>query len=123
MKKISTKTGPQAIGPYSQAIISGNFVFVSGQCAINPETGEIIGADVMTQTEQVIKNIKAILAACGSSIDKVVKATCYLTNMLEFRTFNGVYGQHFTEKPARVCVEVSKLPKNALVEIDVIAEI
>jgi 2-iminobutanoate/2-iminopropanoate deaminase len=122
MKKISTTKAPQAIGPYSQAIISGDLIFVSGQIPINPDTGVISATDITTQTEQVIKNIRAILEEAGSSLSKVVKTTCYITNMLDFRAFNEVYGEYFTEKPARACVEVSKLPKNSLVEIEVIAE-
>ena len=122
MKKISTTKAPQAIGPYSQAIISGDLIFVSGQIPINPDTGVISATDITTQTEQAIKNIRAILEEAGSSLSKVVKTTCYITNMLDFRAFNEVYVEYFTEKPARACVEVSKLPKNSLVEIEVIAE-
>lgn len=122
MKKISTTKAPQAIGPYSQAIISGDLIFVSGQIPINPDTGVISATDITTQTEQVIKNIRAILEEVGSSLNKVVKTTCYITNMLDFRAFNEVYAEYFTDKPARACVEVSKLPKNSLVEIEVIAE-
>lgn len=122
MKRLSTGKAPQAIGPYSQAIVSGDLVFVSGQLPINPDTGVISATDITTQTEQIIKNIKAILEEAGSSLSKVVKTTCYITNMLDFRAFNEVYAEYFTEKPARACVEVSKLPKNALVEIEAIAE-
>lgn len=122
MKKISTTKAPQAIGPYSQAIISGDLIFVSGQIPINPDTGVISATDITTQTEQAIKNIRAILEEVGSSLNKVVKTTCYITNMLDFRAFNEVYAEYFTDKPARACVEVSKLPKNSLVEIEVIAE-
>lgn len=122
MKKVSTSKAPQAIGPYSQAIISGDLIFVSGQLPINPDTGLISATDITTQTEQVIKNIAAILESAGSSLDKVVKTTCYITNMLDFRAFNEVYAEYFTKSPARACVEVSKLPKSSLVEIETIAE-
>lgn len=122
MKKVSTTKAPQAIGPYSQAIVSGDFIFVSGQIPINPDTGVIAATDITTQTEQVIKNIAAILESAGSSLDKVVKTTCYITNMLDFRAFNEVYAEYFTKGPARACVEVSKLPKSSLVEIEAIAE-
>jgi 2-iminobutanoate/2-iminopropanoate deaminase len=123
MKKvISTANAPQAIGPYSQAIEAGGFVFVSGQIPLIPATGELVEGSVEVQTARVLENLKAILEAAGSSLENVVKTTVYITNMDEFAKVNGIYGQYFQENPpARVCVEVSKLPKGALVEIDVIA--
>ncbi|MBE6096097.1 MAG: RidA family protein [Schwartzia succinivorans] len=123
MKKvISTAEAPQAIGPYSQAIEAGGFVFVSGQIPLIPATGELVEGSVEVQTARVLENLKAILEAAGSSLESVVKTTVYITNMGDFAKVNGIYGQYFQENPpARVCVEVSKLPKGALVEIDVIA--
>ena len=123
MKKvISTAEAPQAIGPYSQAIEAGGFVFVSGQIPLIPATGELVEGSVEVQTARVLENLKAILEAAGSSLESVVKTTVYITNMDDFAKVNGIYGQYFQENPpARVCVEVSKLPKGVLVEIDVIA--
>ena len=123
MKKvISTANAPQAIGPYSQAIEAGGFVFVSGQIPLIPATGELVDGSVEVQTARVLENLKAILEAAGSSMEDVVKTTVYITNMDDFAKVNGIYGQYFQENPpARVCVEVSKLPKGALVEIDAIA--
>ena len=123
MKKvISTAEAPQAIGPYSQAIEAGGFVFVSGQIPLIPATGELVEGSVEVQTARVLENLKAILEAAGSSLEAVVKTTVYIVNMEDFAKVNGIYGQYFEENPpARVCVEVSKLPKGALVEIDVIA--
>ena len=123
MKKvIFTAKAPQAIGPYSQAIEAGDFIFVSGQIPLIPATGELVEGSVEVQTARVLENLKAILEAAGSSLESVVKTTVYITNMDDFAKVNGIYGQYFQENPpARVCVEVSKLPKGALVEIDVIA--
>ncbi|MBQ4422070.1 MAG: RidA family protein [Schwartzia sp.] len=123
MKKvISTAEAPKAIGPYSQAIEAGGFIFVSGQIPLIPATGEIVEGSVEVQTARVLENLKAILEAAGASLEDVVKTTVYITNMDDFAKVNGIYGQYFQENPpARVCVEVSKLPKGALVEIDVIA--
>ena len=123
MKKvISTAKAPQAIGPYSQAIEAGDFIFVSGQIPLIPATGGLVEGSVEVQTARVLENLKAILEAAGSSLESVVKTTVYITNMDDFAKVNGIYGQYFQENPpARVCVEVSKLPKGALVEIDVIA--
>ena len=121
MKKIETNAAPKAIGPYSQAITVGNFVYTSGQIPINPASGEIETVDIVGQTEQVIKNIEAILSASGSSLEKALKTTCFLTNIGDFAKFNEIYAKYFTENPARSCVEVSALPKNSLVEIEVIA--
>lgn len=123
MKKISTEKAPAAIGPYSQGIITGNLLFASGQIAINPATGEIEGNDIVSQTEQVMKNIGALLEAAGTDYTKVVKTTCFLAEMGDFATFNEVYGRYFTEKPARSCVAVKALPKNVLCEVEIIAEV
>lgn len=122
MEKIQTNNAPAAIGPYSQGMVTGNLIFTSGQIGINPSSGNIEAADITGQTEQVIKNLKAVLEASGSSLDKVIKTTCFLKNISDFAIFNSVYEKYFTEKPARSCVEVASLPKNALVEIEVIAE-
>ena len=123
MKKvISTAKAPQAIGPYSQAIEAGDFIFVSGQIPLIPATGELVEGSDEVQAARLLENLKAILEAAGSSLESVVKTTVYITNMDDFAKVNGIYGQYFQENPpARVCVEVSKLPKGALVEIDVIA--
>jgi 2-iminobutanoate/2-iminopropanoate deaminase len=119
---ISTPDAPKAIGPYSQAIRSNGFVFVSGQVAIDPATQQVINGDVTAQTEQVIKNLSAILKAAGSGLDKVVKSTVFLKNMGDFAAMNEIYGKHFTgAPPARSTVEAARLPKDVLVEIDVIA--
>lgn len=122
MEIISTKAAPVAIGPYSQAIVTGNLVYTSGQIPINPASGNIEASDIASQTEQAIKNLKAVLEEAGSSLEKVVKTTCFLQNIQDFSTFNSVYEKYFTLKPARSCVEVAALPKGALVEIEVIAE-
>ena len=122
MQPVQTNAAPAAIGPYSQGFISGSFVFTAGQIPLSPETGEIIGTSITEQTEQVMKNLKAILEAAGSSITKAVKTTCFLADMNDFAAFNEVYAKHFTGKPARSTVAVKQLPRNALVEIEVIAE-
>jgi len=120
---IATKEAPQAIGPYSQAIKAGGFIFSSGQIAIDPATGSVIEGDVAAQTERVLKNLTAVLAAAGSSLNKVVKTTVFLKSMGDFATMNEVYGKHFgSHRPARSTVEVARLPKDVLVEIDVVAE-
>lgn len=123
MKTVETKKAPAAIGPYSQAKIVNGLVYTSGQIPIDPETGKIEFQCIEAQTEQVIKNLKAVLEEAGSSLEKVVKTTCFLKNINDFGTFNEIYAGYFTSKPARSCVEVSNLPKDALVEIEVIAEI
>ena len=123
MKVIQTSAAPAALGPYSQAIISGNFVFTAGQTPLDPGTGQLVGSSIGEQAEQVIKNIKAILEAAGSSIEKVVKTTCFLADMGDFAAFNETYAKHFTGKPARSTFAVKQLPKDALVEIETIAEI
>ena len=122
MEKIYTPNAPEAIGPYSQAILTGNLVFTSGQIAINPESGNVEATDIKGQTEQVCKNLSAVLAAAGTSIDKVVKTTCFLAEMSDFAAFNEVYGSYFTGKPARSCVAAKALPKGVLVEVEAIAE-
>ena len=121
-KSVHTDNAPAAIGPYSQAMIFGNMVFTSGQIAINPATGNIDAQGVEEQTEQVCKNLSAVLAEAGSSLDKAIKTVCFLQNIEDFAVFNEVYGKYFTGKPARSCVAVKSLPKNALVEVEVIAE-
>ena len=119
---ISTKHAPQAIGPYSQAIKANGFVFVSGQVAIDPATQQVIAGDVGAQTDRVLRNLSEILAAAGSGLGKVVRATVFLKNMNDFAFMNAIYGKYFsTTPPARSTVEVSRLPKDVLVEIDVIA--
>ena len=123
MNVIYTKNAPDAIGPYSQAIVTGGLVFTSGQIPINPESGLVEAETVTEQTEQVCKNIKAVLEASGSSLEKVVKTVCFLSDMGNFAAFNEVYAKYFTGKPARSCVAVKELPKNVLVEIDTVAEI
>ena len=122
MNVIYTKNAPDAIGPYSQAIVAGGLVFTSGQIAINPESGNVEAITIEEQTEQVCKNIKAVLEASGSSLENVVKTVCFLKEMSDFAAFNEVYGRYFTGKPVRSCVAVKELPKNVLVEIDTVAE-
>lgn len=122
MEIISTKKAPAAIGPYSQGMIVGNLIYTSGQIPINPETGNIEVTDIEGQADQACRNVKAVLEAAGSCLEKVVKTTCFLQNISDFAAFNAVYEKYFTGKPARSCVEVGALPKAALVEIEVIAE-
>jgi len=122
MKHIHTDTAPKAIGPYTQAVVAGNLIFTSGQIAIDPATGTVDAADIAAQTTRVCENIAAILAAAGSSLEKVVKTTCFLRHMEDFAAFNEVYARYFTGKPARSCVAARELPKNVLVEIDTVAE-
>ena len=121
--KISTTNAPAAIGPYSQAVVVGGFVYTSGQIPIVPETGNIEATDITSQTEQVMKNLGAVLTAAGSSFEKAIKTTCFLSDISHFSAFNEVYAKYFTEKPARSCVAVKDLPKGALVEVEVIAEV
>jgi 2-iminobutanoate/2-iminopropanoate deaminase len=127
MKVIQTNAAPAAIGPYSQAIVSGNLVFTSGQIPLSaqdaPDGGQIVGSSITEQTEQVIKNLAAVLEAAGSSLAKVVKTTCFLADMNDFAAFNEVYAKYFIAKPARSTVAVRQLPKSALVEIETAAEI
>lgn len=123
MRKISTEKAPAAIGPYSQAMTVGGLLFTSGQIPIDPTTGGIEASDIVGQTEQVMKNLAAVLAAAGTSFDKTVKTLCFLTDMGNFAAFNEVYAKYFTERPARSCVAVSALPKGALVEVELVAEL
>ena len=118
---ISTNNAPAAVGPYSQAVKSGNLLFCSGQIALDPVSGVLTGSDIQAQTEQVMQNISALLAASGASFDDVVKTTCFLADINDFAGFNAVYAKYFTGKPARSCVAVSALPKGASVEVEVIA--
>ena len=118
---VSTKKAPQAIGPYSQAIVINNLVYTSGQIPLNPETGVIASNDIEEQTKQVCLNISEILKAAGSHIDNTIKTTVFIKNMSDFAKVNAVYAKYFKNAPARSCVEVSKMPKDALIEIEVIA--
>jgi len=121
---VDTDSAPKAIGPYSQAIKVGNFIFTSGQIAIDPEKNELISAGIQEQTRRVLENLKAVLEAAGSSLENVVKTTVYLSDMYEFSAMNEVYAQFFeSTKPARATVEVSRLPKDVKVEIDAIATV
>lgn len=122
IQKVATDRAPKAIGPYSQAIVAGEWIFAAGQIPINPETGEIVAGPVEHQTEQVLKNLQAVLKAAGSDLDHVVKTTVFLDSMDDFPAFNEVYASFFREPyPARATVEVSKLPKGVLVEIEAVA--
>ncbi len=120
--RIHTNNAPAAIGPYSQAVCTGNLIFTSGQIPLNPETGVLEGETITEQTHRVCKNLEAVLTAAGGSLKTAVKTVCFLSNMADFAEFNEVYAQYFTEKPARSCVAVKELPKDALVEVEVIAE-
>ena len=120
--KVQTNQAPAAIGPYSQAIVTGNLVFTSGQIPLNPATGVLEGNNITEQTHQVCKTLKAVLSAAGSSLTQAVKTVCFLSDINDFSAFNEVYAQYFTEKPARSCVAVKDLPKGALVEVEVVAE-
>ena len=122
MEKVFTEQAPAAIGPYSQAVKTGNLVYTSGQIPIDPATGVIAAQDIKGQTEQVMKNLEAVLKAAGSSFERAVKTLCFLKSMDDFAAFNEVYARYFTGKPARSCVAVAALPKGALVEVEVIAE-
>lgn len=121
LKKIATDKAPAAIGPYSQGIVAGDFLFASGQIPIIPATGELETGTIEEQAHQCMKNVGAILAEAGMDYTKVVKTTCFLADMADFGAFNSVYEQYFTEKPARSCVAVKQLPKNVLCEVEVIA--
>jgi len=122
LEKINTNKAPNAIGPYSQAVIDGNMIFTSGQISVDPASGDIVGKTIAEQTHRVCKNLLAVLEACGGSLNTVIKTVCYLSDMNNFKQFNEVYAEYFTGKPARSCVEVARLPKDVLVEIDVIAK-
>lgn len=121
-RKVETNNAPKAIGPYSQAVVVGNTIFTSGQIPLDPETGMLVGENITEQTHRICKNLEAALSAAGGSLKTVIKTTCFLSNMADFAAFNEVYAQYFTEKPARSCVAVKELPKGALAEVEVIAE-
>lgn len=123
MKLVNTANAPAAIGPYSQGFITNGFFFSSGQVPLDPATGAVVGENIEEQTEQVMKNLGALLDAAGVSYENVVKTTCFLANMDDFAAFNAVYAKYFTGKPARSCVAVKTLPKNVLCEVEVIAEV
>ena len=123
MKQVQTASAPQAIGPYSQAIVCGGFCFTSGQIALSPVTGDLACADIETQTRQVMENLCAVLEAAGASPETVVKTTCYLSDMADFAAFNAVYAEFMPNKPARSCVAVKDLPRGALVEVEAVAEV
>jgi len=123
MKKLVTDKAPAAIGPYSQGIIAGDFLFASGQIALDPATGAVVGDDIVAQTEQVMKNIGGLLEAAGLTYTDVVKTTCFLDDMADFATFNEIYAKYFTEKPARSCVAAKQLPKGVLCEVEITAYI
>ena len=118
---ISTSDAPAAVGPYSQAVKTDNLLFCSGQIALDPSSGALTGDNITTQTEQVMQNISAILAASGATFDDVVKTTCFLADINDFADFNAVYAKYFTSRPARSCVAAAALPKGALVEVEVTA--
>ena len=121
MHSISTEKAPAAIGPYSQGVVVNGLLFASGQIALSPETGELVGSTIEEQAEQVMKNVGALLTAAGTDFDHVVKTTCFLADMADFAAFNAVYAQHFPACPARSCVAVRELPKGALCEIEAVA--
>ena len=123
MEIVSTKNAPGAIGPYSQAMILNGVVYTSGQVALSPKTGKVVGTTIEEQAEQVMKNLGAVLEAAGSSYEKTVKTTCFLADMNDFAAFNEIYGKYFTGKPARSCVAVKTLPKNVLCEVEAIASV
>ena len=123
MKTVYTENAPAAIGPYSQAKIVGGLVFTSGQIPVNPATSQIEQKTIEGQTKPGCENVAAVLKAAGSSLDKVVKTVCFLSDMNDFAAFNAVYEKYFTLKPARSCVAVKAIPKNSLVEIETIAEL
>ncbi len=123
MKIIHTTDAPAAVGPYSQAVVSGGMVYTAGQVALDPASGAMVGTDVTAQAHQVMKNLTAVLGAAGSGLDKAVKTTCFLADMDDFAAFNAVYAEYFPNKPARSCVAVKTLPKGALCEVEVIAEV
>ena len=123
IQSVQTKKAPEAIGPYSQGMITGNLLFTSGQIALDPKTGEIVGDTIEEQAEQVMENLGAILEAAGATYTDTVKTTCYLAKMEDFAAFNSVYAKYFINKPARSCVAVKTLPKNVLCEVEVIADL
>ena len=121
MKKVYTDKAPEAVGPYSQAVICNGMVFTSGQIAINPETNMVEATDIKGQTEQIMQNLKEVLREAGSSFENAIKTTCFIADMNDFGDFNEIYAKYFTTKPARSCVAVKTLPKNVLAEVEVIA--
>ena len=122
MKFVRTAAAPQALGPYTQAVISGGFIFTSGQIGLDPITGKMAGEGITEQAHQVMNNLAAVLNAAGSGLNKAVKTTCFLADMADFAAFNEVYAQYFTNRPARSCVAVKTLPAGALCEVEVVAE-
>jgi 2-iminobutanoate/2-iminopropanoate deaminase len=123
MKTIYTEKAPAAVGPYSQAVVINGLVYTSGQIALDPATGELVGTAIEEQAEQVMKNLVAILEAAGTKPENAVKTLCFLTDINDFTAFNAVYARYFTEKPARSCVGIQSLPKGAICEVEVIATI
>lgn len=123
MEFVATKNAPDAIGPYSQAVKANGLLFTSGQIAIDPKTGNVEAKTIEEQAKQVCENLKAVCAAAGTSLDKAVKTVCFLADINDFAAFNEVYGNYFTNKPARSCVAVKALPKNVLCEVELIAEL
>ena len=121
MEIISTNNAPQAVGPYSQAVLVNGTLYASGQIAIDPQTQKMVENDIVAQTERICKNIEGVLKAAGMGFENVVKTTCFLADMVDFGTFNGIYEKYFISKPARSCVAAKALPKNALAEIEIIA--
>ena len=121
MKKIHTEKAPAAVGPYSQAVVVGEMVYTSGQIALDPATGNLVGESIEEQAEQVMKNLVAILEEAGTKPDNTVKTLCFLTDINDFAAFNEVYAKYFTEKPARSCIGIQSLPKGAICEVEVIA--
>lgn len=121
LNRVSTSKAPAAIGPYSQAVWAGDFLYLSGMMPIDPATGALEPADITVQASRIMKNVDAVLSEAGLSQENVVKTTCFLSDMGNFAAFNAVYGEYFTSKPARSCVAVRELPKSALVEVEVIA--
>lgn len=123
MEKVNSKNAPAAIGPYSQAILVGDFIYTSGQIPLDPVSGKVVGNEIKEQTAQVMKNLQAVLEEANASFDNIIKTTCFLTNMNDFGEFNQVYGEYIIGKPARSCVAVKELPKGVLVEVEVIATV
>ncbi len=123
MEKIYSEKAPAAVGPYSQAVVINGFVYTSGQIALDPVSGELVGETIEEQAEQVMKNLMAILKAAGTKPENTVKTLCFLTDINDFAAFNEVYAKYFTEKPARSCVGVQSLPKGAMCEVEVIASV
>ena len=121
MEKIYTPDAPDAIGPYSQAIVAGNFLYTSGQIPIDPENSQMVDGDISVQTERVMKNLAAVLKAAGTDFENAIKTTCFLADMADFAAFNAVYEKYFVSRPARSCVAVRTLPKGVLVEVELVA--